>query len=148
MGLVPLLAKAPSRATLESIGNQVYCQCGGCVAILNHCPHLPSECASRADMQALIKNDIRQGKSETAILQDLTLRYGVQVLASPPAKGFNWLVWILPGIGLVTGLALVLFVVGRWRVARARLPEVSTGPADPEALAAVEEEMKALGVEK
>ncbi|MGH9355449.1 MAG: cytochrome c-type biogenesis protein CcmH [Terriglobia bacterium] len=138
------LAAGPAPPTLEQVGNKVYCLCG-CATTLNHCPHLPSECQSRAEMQALILTDIRQGKAEPAILQDLTRRYGVRVLAAPPATGFDLTAWLLPGLGLVAGLCVVLVIVGRWR---RKTPSdnavASEPPVDAKIMAAVEDEMSKL----
>ena len=98
--------------TLETIGNEVQCTCG-CNAPLNGCPHL--ECAEKAQMQAFIKKEIAAGKDETTILQDLSLKYGLQVLSTPPAHGFNLAIWILPSVGLLVGLGIVVVIVRRWR---------------------------------
>ena len=125
----------------KDIGNRVYCMCGGCVGLLNHCPHPDAECSTKREMKSMIAAEIADGKSETVILQDLVNRYGVQVLAAPPAKGFNLTVWVLPGLGLMLGLVIVVAIVKRWRQpapAADAVPE----PIDPEALAAMEEEMK------
>lgn len=130
------------KTTLEKVGNQVYCQCG-CVTTVNRCPHLPSECESRAELTASILKDIRQGKDQPAILQDLSRQYGVQVLAAPPAKGFDLAVWVLPGFGLVVGLIAVLLIVRHLR-RKAPAEPPADGPAlDANVMAAVEEEMKA-----
>lgn len=132
----------PRKPTLDSIGSQVMCVCGGCVAPLIHCPHI--DCGTKAEMKAYIEKEIADGKGETAILQDLTLRYGVQVLTAPPAKGFNLAVWILPGVGLLVGLATVAVIVRRWRRKSPAAPKAEAFlPPDPKVLAAVEEEMKA-----
>ncbi len=137
-----------SKPTLEQVGNEVYCQCG-CVTVLNHCPHLPSECQSRAQMQTVILKDVQQGKANPAILQDLVDRFGVHVLASPPATGFNLTVWVLPGVVLIIGLAIVLLIVRRWRAKNSAPTEEGTaGPADPKIMAAVEEEMNRVGTTK
>ncbi len=138
-------AASQAKITLEQIGSKVFCLCG-CATTLNHCPHLPSECQSRAEMEALILADIRQGKTEAAILQDLTNRYGVRVLAAPPARGFDLTAWVLPGFGLVLGLGIVVMIVSRWR----RKPPASSAsasdlPVDAKLMAAVEEEMTRLG---
>jgi cytochrome c-type biogenesis protein CcmH/NrfF len=114
------------------------------VATLNHCPHI--DCATREEMKAAIQKEIAAGKDETAILQDLAIRYGVQVLASPPAKGFDLTVWILPGIGLLAGLALVVVIVRRWRKPVAVSAPLASRPADPKVIAAVEEEIRKSGL--
>ena len=136
-------AAEPRKPTVESIGNEVQSTCG-CVAPLNQCPHV--DCAEKAEIQAFIKKEIAEGKAETAILQDLSLRYGVQVLSTPPAHGFNLTVWILPGAGLLVGLIVVVILVRRWRRKPALEPTPSPGSSDPKVLAAVEEEMKTTGM--
>ncbi len=133
-------AGAAPKPTVQSIGDQVMCLCG-CVATVNHCPHL--NCATQAEMRAAIEKEIAAGKDETAILQDLAIQYGVQVLAAPPKKGFNLAVWVLPGIGLLLGLGIAIVFVRRWRATSGTPP---AAPVDAELLAAVEEEMKTTGL--
>jgi cytochrome c-type biogenesis protein CcmH/NrfF len=127
------------KTSLEKVGSQVYCQCGGCVTTLNHCPHL--QCGSRAEITATILKDIHQGKDEPAILQDLARRYGVQVLASPPAKGFDLAVWVLPGFALVIGLFAVVLIVRHLRSKSTPEPPKDEPPIDAKIMAEVEEEM-------
>ncbi len=129
--------------TLETIGNEVQCTCG-CNALLNGCPHL--ECAEKAQMQALIKKEIAAGKDETTILQDLSLKYGLQVLSTPPAHGFNLAIWILPSVGLLVGLGIVVVIVRRWRGKPELAPVTAAAAHDPKILTAVEEEMKSTGM--
>jgi cytochrome c-type biogenesis protein CcmH len=117
------------------------CLCG-CVTTLNHCPH--RDCATVAEIRPIIEKEIAEGKDETTILQDLAIRYGVQVLAAPPTSGFNLAVWILPGVGLIVGLSLVVLIVRRWRKPGPEASGVSAQSLDPRLLAAVEEEMKEL----
>jgi cytochrome c-type biogenesis protein CcmH/NrfF len=136
-------ADSARKPTLESIGDQVMCLCG-CVATLNHCPH--RDCATVAEMRPVIAKEIADGKDETTILQDLAIRYGVQVLAAPPARGFSLTAWILPGVGLLAGLSLVVMVVRRWRKPSPVSGAIPPKPLDPKLLTAVEEEMKASGM--
>jgi cytochrome c-type biogenesis protein CcmH/NrfF len=143
--VAPGAAGSGRKANLKSVANQVNCMCGGCVALLNQCPHPPAECSARAEMETLIEKDIAAGKDETAIVQDLVLRYGVKVLATPPAKGFNLMVWILPTVGVVAGLVLLIAITRRWRKVPGELHRASPAPVDPKVLAAVEAEMKTSG---
>jgi len=129
------------KPTLESLGDQVMCLCG-CVATLNHCPH--RDCATLAEIRPIIEKEIAEGKDETTILQDLAIRYGVQVLAAPPTKGFSLTAWILPSVGLLAGLSFVVVMVRRWRKPSPVAAAVPARPIDPKVLAAVEEEMKEL----
>ena len=94
----------------------------------------------------IIEKEIAEGKDETAILQDLAIRYGVQVLAAPPARGFSLTAWILPGVGLLAGLSFVLIIVRRWRKPSPVAAAIPAKPLDPKLLAAVEEEMKSSGL--
>ena len=54
-----------------------------------------------------IKTEIRQnlaaGKSEREILDSYVSRYGERILASPPFRGLNILVYLLPWVGLALG---------------------------------------------
>jgi cytochrome c-type biogenesis protein CcmH/NrfF len=154
LGFVLLLALAtlgagPARAvdprpTVESLGEHVMCLCG-CVAILNHCPHL--NCSMQAEERATIQKAIDEGKDEPAILQLMVQQYGTKVLAAPPTQGFNLAAWILPGLGLVLGLSLVVVIVRRWRGPRLAPASAETSSdVDPKLLAAVEDEMKASGL--
>ena len=93
-------------------------------------------------MNALTTSEIAEGKDETTILQDFVKKYGVQVLASPPATGFNLAVWIFPGVGLISGLALVIIFVRKWRKPAPKSSDASDAPIDPKVIAAIEEEMR------
>lgn len=134
---IAMAARSPEQAEKE-IGNKVYCMCG-CVTSLNHCPH--ENCPVKSEMHKIIRTGLTEGKTEPAILQDLVARYGLKVLASPPAQGFNLTAWILPGVGLLLGLLLAITIVRRWRrpALQAATP---AGPVDDKVRAAVEEEMK------
>lgn len=145
---VAMLAAAVARGqapppTLEVVGNKVMCTCG-CVAILNQCPH--QGCSVHEEVSGVIQKLIAEGKSEPEILEALTARYGMKILAAPPAKGFvNITGWALPGVGLILGLLTVVLIVRRMR----RPGETPAAPpvaVDPKALAAMEAEMKASGL--
>ena len=58
---------------------------------------------------------VARGDSDSLILQSFVQEYGEQVLASPPRKGFNWLVWILPIAAPLLAFFMIWEVVRRWR---------------------------------
>ena len=140
-----LRAQQPEpKTTAQQIEGGLTCQCG-CQQTVSGCNH--EGCGSKAEMQAMAEKEVASGKESTAILQDFVLKYGTQVLSTPPRTAFNLTVWILPIVGGIVGLSLVLMMVRRWR----RVPGASGTAAaasaliDPEAMAEVEEEMKRLG---
>ncbi len=134
--------RAAAKPTQQSIEGALTCQCG-CNQTVASCNHYG--CGSREEIRALIQKEIAAGKDETAILQDMTLRYGVQVLATPPAQGFNLTVWILPILGLMVGLAAVVMIVRHWRRPPTKPPTAPRSSMDPRVMAAVEAEMKKIG---
>jgi cytochrome c-type biogenesis protein CcmH len=139
LAIAGIAMAAGSPAEIEhDIGDKVYCLCG-CTTTLNRCPH--ENCPVKAEMQKIIRADLAEGKAEPAILQDLVARYGLKVLASPPAQGFNLTAWVLPGVGLLLGLLLAIAIVRRWRRPAAQ-PATPAGAMDDKVRAAVEEEMK------
>ncbi len=143
-----MLAASAARAentppTVKSIGDKVMCLCG-CVAILNQCPH--HGCSTHEEVQAVIQKLISEGKDEPEILQALTARYGTQILAAPPAKGFNLAAWILPGLGSIVGLVIVVLIVRRLRSRVAAPATTRLTEVDPKLLEAIEEEMKTSGL--
>jgi len=67
--------------------------------------------------------------SDDLILQSFVQEYGEQVLAEPPASGFNMLAWMIPGIafGLAWHWWPWWFATGA-TVPRRRLPRVRRSP--------------------
>lgn len=134
---------AGSAPTAKAIGDNIICQCG-CNQTVASCNHYM--CSSRTEMQAMIEKEIAAGKSETTILQDFVLRYGVKVLAAPPASGFNLTIWILPVIGALAGLWFVVVIVRRWRRSAPEAPAGASAALDPKLLTKIEEEMRTSGL--
>ena len=63
------------------------------------------------DMRATIRKQLEEGKSKEQILGYFVSRYGESILSSPPPKGFNILIWILPTFGIIIfGLLLGNFI--------------------------------------
>ncbi len=134
-----------AQPTIKSVGESLACQCG-CNQTVTGCNHYV--CSSRTEMQALIQKEMAAGKDETTILQDFVLRYGVEVLSTPPARGFNLAVWILPAVGLVAGFIVLIVMARRWRKPPDEPKDTSPASVEAKVLEAVEKEIKAsrLGV--
>ena len=80
------------------------------------CPICPGETIDRSqvqlakDMQAIVRVQIDEGRSDAEIRQFFVDRYGERVLASPPREGFHWLVWVAPPVGIALGLLALFWV--------------------------------------
>lgn len=62
-------------------------------------------------MKEVIKIKISEGKSKKEILDYFISQYGETILAKPPIKGFNLILWILPPIILILSLVFWVFNV-------------------------------------
>ena len=82
-----------------------------------------------------IRQLIAQGKTRKEIENDLVTQYGPAVLARPPAHGVNVLVYVVPPLVLLLGLATLVVFVPRWRrrarQSDAEQPEPAASALDP-----------------
>lgn len=78
-------------------------------------------------MRGIIRQKLEAGESRDEIIDFFVARYGDQVLASPPPRGFTLGVWLAPIFVVLGGLALVYGVLRGWLVRRAGEPP----PPDP-----------------
>ena len=58
---------------------------------------------------------LQEGKSDDEIYEFYVAQFGAQVLAAPPAEGFNLLGWILPFVALGLGAGVVVAAYRRLR---------------------------------
>ena len=79
------------------------------------CPVCPGESIDQsqnqlaAQMRAIVAEKLAAGESEAEIKSFFVERYGDSVLLSPPERGFNLLVWVVPVVGLAAaGFAAAL----------------------------------------
>lgn len=128
-------ARAQESARARTIGQKLMCVCG-CNQILTACNHIG--CTFSHDMLKELDDRVARGDSDDLILQSFVQEYGPNVLAEPPAKGFNWVAWITPVLVPLVALFAVSEVVRRWRRRAAALP---SGPGvSPELLARAQRE--------
>lgn len=64
----------------------------------------------RGEIQGLLE----QGMNKGQVIDTLVQKYGERILASPPVEGFNLIPWILPGLGILTGSILIVFLIYKW----------------------------------
>jgi cytochrome c-type biogenesis protein CcmH len=80
----------------------------------------PQALAEKGVLRSLIAKHDTASQIRSAMVSN----YGVEVLAKPPASGFNLTVYILPPALLLAGIAALLYSLPRWRE-RARLAAVT-----------------------
>ncbi len=119
------------------------------------CPICPGETIDQAqvqiakDMRKIVREKLADGENESEIKDFFVARYGLSVLASPPASGFNLLIWIVPPVGLAGALGALYFILREMR-RRGSVPAIARGDAAMDAtdealapyLEAVDREMR------
>ena len=98
---------------VRRVGSQLACLCGGCNNTVGDCPML--ECHFALPARQRIASLQAMGKSDAEIIDEFVQRYGKQVLAVPPAEGFNLLAWVMPFVAIAAGLAIVWMFIQRFR---------------------------------
>ena len=109
------LAQAPNPLAnphVRRLGDQLMCLCG-CGATVTSCNMLGYS-HSKPGRERLLAM-VNSGESDSAILATFVQENGVEILAKPPAQGFNLLGYVVPFIGIALGLAFVWFVIKRFR---------------------------------
>ena len=127
---------------VNRVARQLYCPV---------CPNTPLDvCETQAckDWRELIRQKLAAGASDQEIMDYFVAQYGQRVLAQPPARGFNLLVWIIPLAALIAGAAALFVVLHAWSGHRARpaavpAPEVKPSELPAEYVARVERELQA-----
>jgi len=110
--LIAPMAHAQQTARAKALGAQLKCVCG-CNQVLTACNHVG--CTYSHAMLKELDERVTRGDSDSLILQSFVQQYGEVVLAEPPRKGFNWLVWILPIAAPLLAFFMIWEVVRRWR---------------------------------
>lgn len=93
------------KTTLDEVSEKLSCRCG-CNLVLNRCNHV--QCGSAIPMRERITREIAEGKTRDEIIAGFVRDMGEEVLAVPPASGFNWSAWIMPFAMLAVGCGLVI----------------------------------------
>lgn len=96
------------------------------------------------DMRQIIRKKLQEGESEEEIIAYFVNRYGETILASPPVKGVNWLLWILPGLAVVIGglgIGLFLYKSGSGKKGNRSKPDETTKVTDSDYMKQIDEEL-------
>ncbi len=87
----------------------------------------PQAISEKQTLQGLISKGLTMPQIKTAMVD----QYGPEVLARPPASGFNLTVYILPPAIFIAGLALLAYTLPKWRRRSRRAAETHPDAAPP-----------------
>ncbi len=129
----------PTDDQVNAIAKQLYCPV---------CENIPLDvCPTQACVQwrETIRQMLTEGRTEEEIRQHFVEQYGARVLATPPASGLNWLVYVIPPLAFFGGAFILVRALRAWRrPAAAQMPVAPDTPDDPY-MARLEEELKRRG---
>jgi cytochrome c-type biogenesis protein CcmH len=75
-----------------------------------------------AQWRELIREKLADGWDEQQIKDYFVEQYGERVLGAPPARGINWLAYIIPPLAILGGLLIVVRALRSWKVAAPTTP--------------------------
>ncbi len=129
--------EVPTDDQVNAIAKQLYCPV---------CENVPLDvCPTQACQQwrDTIREKLGAGWTEAQIQQYFVDQYGARVLATPPATGLNWLVYLLPPLAFAGGAYLLLRAVRAWRSpGTASAPPVSPATSDDLYVEQLERELR------
>jgi cytochrome c-type biogenesis protein CcmH len=128
----------PSDDQVNAIAKQLYCPV---------CENIPLDvCGTQACAQwrELIREKLSQGWSEAQIKQYFADQYGDRVLAIPPPRGLNWLVYVVPPLAILAGVYILYRAMRSWRQAASQpaAPGEASLPQNDEYIRRLEEELR------
>lgn len=94
---------------VNAIASQLYCPV---------CENIPLDvCGTQACAQwrDLIRQQLSQGWTADQIKQYFVAQYGDRVLGTPPARGLNWLVYIVPPLAILSGAFILYRAFRAWK---------------------------------
>lgn len=125
--LVKPVTPADNTALVIDIERKIRCTCG-CNLSVYTCRTTDFSCTVSPAMHRLVLARLDSGMTEAQVLASFEKQYGEMIFMTPPRRGFNWVAYITPFVGLLVGIGLVTALVRRWfRVA----PAEAAGGAAP-----------------
>lgn len=126
----------PSDDDVNRIAKQLYCPV---------CENIPLDvCPTQACEQwrETIRLKLAEGWSDNQIKQYFVDQYGARVLATPPATGLNWLVYVLPPAAILAGAFVLWRAFRSWSRPRAADEATPAVTIDDAYVARLEEELR------
>jgi len=135
-GAQEILPGDPTDDQVNVIARQLYCPV---------CENVPLDvCGTQACAQwrDLIRQRLAEGWSEQQIKDYFVAQYGDRVLATPPARGLNWLVYVVPPLSILIGLVILYRAFRSWGQKNPKQEmETSSLPSDDPYVSRIEEEL-------
>jgi cytochrome c-type biogenesis protein CcmH/NrfF len=117
-----------SSARYDHLNHQLMCSCG-CGQVLGECNHVG--CPDSPVQLAELRTAMNAGMNDQQILDSFAAKYGMTVLAAPPAKGFDLVAWIAPFAVFLAALLGTILLVRHWSVGKKEAAQpVSTPEMD------------------
>jgi len=143
---VLFLFSAAAFATEKSLDDRV-----NEIAYLLMCPVCQGQSVAESnsnlanDMRQIIRKQLEEGKTNQEVIDYFVSSYGDSILASPPKKGINWLLWVMPGVAVVLGAVGIALFLHKSKRTEDEVEFIPTAPGEEsenEYLKKVDEELK------
>lgn len=141
-GSDPTPAPTPSDNDVNRLAKNMYCPV---------CENVPLDtCETKAckDWREEIRLKLSEGWTDQEIYDYFVEQHGDRVLATPPARGLNWLVYVVPPLAVLAGIFFVFRLLNR-SISSRPVPagdvsnDVDSSPsADEELVSQLEQELK------
>lgn len=108
-GAVSAQQPTPSDDQVNAIAKQLYCPV---------CENIPLDvCPTTACAQwrELIRQKLADGWNEQQIKDYFVQQYGARVLGTPPPKGINWLIYLVPPVAILAGAYVLYHAFRSWK---------------------------------
>ena len=128
----PAKPTAASEAQVYDVASELRCVVCQNLSVADS----PSEMAGQ--MRAIVRERLAAGESPAQVRAYFVERYGDWILLAPPRRGFTLLVWVVPYVAALLGIALVAVLVTRWTRRRPAAPP----PVDPAMRERIRREME------
>jgi cytochrome c-type biogenesis protein CcmH len=122
VGIASAQQPTPSDDQVNAIAKQLYCPV---------CENIPLDvCGTPACAQwrELIRQKLSEGWTEQEIKDYFVQQYGARVLGTPPAKGINWLVYLIPPLVIIAGIYILIRAFRAWKRPAAQIPAAPSTP--------------------
>ena len=104
----PAAATTPSEAEVTAVAAQLRCVVCQSLSVADS----PSEMA--AQMRGIVRERLAAGDTPEQVVQYFVDKYGEWILLAPRARGFTLLVWLVPALAVLAGVAVVLARLRGW----------------------------------